>query len=94
MTQKIVINCKHGGFGLSEAAEARYAQLSGKPLSEYRWEIRRDDPVLVHVVEELGIKACGAYAVLKVVEIPDGVNWQIDEHDGNEWVSETHRTWR
>ena len=30
---------------------------------------------------------------LKVVEIPDDVEWEIEEYDGNEWVSEVHRCW-
>lgn len=56
-------------------------------------EIPRDDPDLVAVVEELGAKADGFCAELKVVEIPDGVEWQIEEYDGKEWVAEKHRTW-
>lgn len=91
---KIVINCEHGGFGLSEQAQLRYRELAGIPLSEFRWQLDRSDPHLVHVVEELGAQANGPYAQLKVVEIPDGVIWQIDEYDGCEWVCEAYRTWR
>lgn len=56
-------------------------------------DIERNDPVLVGVVEELGEKANGRCASLKVVEIPDEVEWTICEYDGNEWVAEAHRTW-
>lgn len=55
--------------------------------------IPRDDPVLVQTVMQLGAKADGAQAKLKVVEIPDDVEWHIEEHDGNEHVAENHRTW-
>ena len=55
--------------------------------------IDRSDKDLVAIVELLGEKANGNYAELKVVEIPDDVNWQIDEYDGSEWVAEVHRTW-
>ncbi len=55
--------------------------------------IERNDPFLVRVVEELGLDANNRYSELKVVEIPDDVEWQIDEYDGSEWVSEKHRTW-
>jgi hypothetical protein len=55
--------------------------------------IDRDDPVLVKVVQEMGADASGAHAKLKIVEIPADVEWQIDEYDGTEWVSEKHRTW-
>ena len=57
-------------------------------------EIERNDSVLVQVVEELGEKASGPHAELKVVEIPDDVKWKIDEYDGSEWVAEQHRTWK
>jgi len=30
---------------------------------------------------------------LKIVDIPDGVEWEIEEYDGMEWVAEKHRTW-
>ena len=55
--------------------------------------IARDDPILVQVVEEMGEKADSRYSSLSIVEIPDDVEWQIDEYDGNEWVAEKHRTW-
>lgn len=55
--------------------------------------IPRDDPALVHVVEELGEKANGNYASLQIVEVPDDVSWEIDDYDGNERIAESHRTW-
>jgi hypothetical protein len=59
----------------------------------YSSDIPRDDPVLVSVVRELGDRANGNFAELKIVEIPASVDWQIDEYDGREWVAEVHRTW-
>jgi len=56
-------------------------------------DIERDDPVLVQLVRELGRNSWGPNAKLKIVRIPANVKWQIDEYDGNEWVSEQHRTW-
>ncbi len=56
-------------------------------------DIKRDDLDLVRVVEEIGQEASGKYSCLKVVEIPDDVEWVIEEYDGKEWVSESHRTW-
>ena len=53
----------------------------------------RSDKDLVAVVEEMGSKANGEYAYLKVVEIPDDVEWDVEEYDGNEWVAEKHRIW-
>lgn len=62
-----------------------------KYLSEYH--IQRDNPELVRVIEQLGDRANGKHARLKVVEVPDGVGWTIAEYDGTEWVAENHRTW-
>ena len=53
----------------------------------------RSNPQLIEVVEELGSRANGLCADLKIVEIPDDVDVVIEEYDGDEWVSEVHRTW-
>lgn len=55
--------------------------------------VNRADTTLVQVVEELGTAANSRFSELKVVEIPDGVDWEIDEYDGIEHVAERHRTW-
>ena len=89
---KIVINTCYGGFGLSTAAEKLYKTRSGKE-EFYDFQLERDDLILIAVVEELGEAADGGCAELKIVEIPDGVNWQIEEYDGLEHIAEVHRTW-
>jgi hypothetical protein len=53
----------------------------------------RTDAKLVECVETLGEKADGRFAELKVVEIPDDVEWEIDEYDGLETIHEVHRVW-
>ena len=67
--------------------------VNGKEFHD-RYDIARDDPALVTVVRRLGSKANSSYAKLKIVEVPAGVVWQIDDYDGKEWVAEVHRTWR
>jgi hypothetical protein len=92
MMIKIVINTCFGGFGLSEEAEAEYKKRKGITDPDwYYWDIDRTCPVLVSMVE--AGKVDGTYAELKVVEIPDDVNWFIHEYDGIEHVAERHRTW-
>lgn len=58
---------------------------------------QRAHPLLVQVVEELGPEretgASGMCAKLAVVEIQDGVEWEIGEYDGLERVDEQHRSW-
>jgi hypothetical protein len=56
-------------------------------------DIPRNDPALVQTVEELGKQAMDKYACLKVVDIPEGIDWVIEEYDGKEWVAEAHQTW-
>ncbi|WBX80155.1 hypothetical protein PD280_21570 [Virgibacillus salarius] len=53
----------------------------------------RSNKDLVEVVEELGDKASGKFGELKVVEIPDDVDFEIKEYDGLEHIAEVHRTW-
>ena len=89
---KIVINSCYGGFGLSDQALELYNQLT-ETVVEYASSIPRNDPILVHVVETLGDAANGRFAKLHIVDIPDDVNWQISEYDGNETVEEVHRSW-
>jgi hypothetical protein len=59
----------------------------------YERDIERNDPALVQAVEELGDAANGAHAELAVVEIPDDVDYRIEEYDGREHIAEAHRTW-
>lgn len=66
-------------------------QYSEQTLSDR--DIARDDPALVQLVEEDAEKYAGRHATLKVVEIPDDVQWEISEYDGYEHVAEVHRTW-
>ncbi len=54
----------------------------------------RTDPELIKLIEEFGSEwASGSHATLEIVEIPDGVDWQIDDYDGYETIHERHRSW-
>lgn len=53
----------------------------------------RADATMIRVIEELGDAANGGCAQLEIVEIPDDVDWEISEYDGNEHVAEKHRVW-
>ena len=84
--------------------DAKAADPSLLDESEKKWGQRwygficrdremRSDPELVQAVEELGGAANGECSKLDVTEIPDGIQWTIEEYDGREWVAEAHRTW-
>lgn len=84
---KIVYNDCYGGFSLSDVGIARYKEIKGSvPEDFYDRNIERDDPALVQVVEELGDRASGGFAKLKIKEVPAGTRYRIDEYDGNENV--------
>lgn len=99
---KIAINRCYGGFSVSRAAQKRLVEL-GCPhmegtVDEYGYQHRenikhRSCPMLVQVITELGDKANGNLAVLKIVEVPDGIECHLDEYDGVEHVAENHEVW-
>lgn len=70
-----------------------YDELYAKDNILHYRGIDRNDPLLVQVVEEMGKQANTFASNLKVVEIPDDVEWTIDEYDGLECVDERHRSW-
>lgn len=67
----------------------KYVKLSY--FSEH--DIDRTDNCLIRAVEQLGEKANGDYAELKIIEIPDGINYEISEYDGIESIEECHNSW-
>lgn len=89
---KIAINKCYGGFGLSDKAIDLYNSLSDTK-TDYAFEIERNDPILIQVIETLGDEANGRFAKLDIIDIPDDVEWEISEYDGMERVDEVHRSW-
>jgi len=92
---KIVINTCYGGFSLSDAAITMYCEAKNLNTKEFcEWEVPRNDATLISIVEKLGDSVNTGYSKLRIVEIPEDVNWTVEQYDGNEWVAEVHRTWR
>jgi hypothetical protein len=88
---KIVVNQSHGVFKLSEQAENLLKERNYDNSHAETW---RTDPILISVIEELGSeKASGEWARIKIIEIPNDVDWTISDYDGIERVVETHRSW-
>ena len=86
---KIVINRSHGGFRLSSDAEKILTMIFGED-EFYGLELHenRNNPIFVALVEKMGKGINGDSANLKVVEIPDGLSYEINEYDGYESVNE------
>lgn len=89
-----------------EIAEIQNWEVEGNEAVEMFWwidktngesiglsEIPRNDETLIKIIEKLGKEANCALSDLKIVEIPDDVEWQIEDYDGREWIAEKHRTW-
>jgi len=107
---KIAINRDYGSFDLSDEAYSFVAKhkgwqhacddydhsywIDGQGVYIYAADLDRNDPVLIQCVETLGDHANGYYSDIKIVEVPNDVDWYIDDYDGSEWVAERHRTWR
>lgn len=79
----------------------KYVQVIKYYNSETKREINgcsidRDNPSFLKVVKEY-IKECiktNECYYMKIVEIPDGVNWRIvDNENWYEYVEEVHRIW-
>jgi len=88
---KVAINACFGGFGLSPEAVSELKKLGGKePGSD---ESERCDPLLIQVIEKMGKQAGGPCSNLRIVEVPDDVQWEISDYDGFEHIAERHRTW-
>lgn len=96
---KVAINCDWGGFSLSFDILARVLELQGLGigtevdrtdeyyLSEYS---NRTNAALCQAILEA--KAKGTNGSLRVVEVPEGVEFVIEDYDGCETVEEKHRT--
>lgn len=74
----------------------------GQTLKEFNWEFfymkHRTDDILIKLIEnEDGHPACprvsGPFRDLKVIEVPDDVEWYIVQNRFGEKVVEKHREW-
>ena len=80
---KIVINECYGGFGFSNEA----VEILGEEYKD-KWDIKRDDPKVIALIEEMGSEfVSDKFACLVVVEVPEeATDYMIREYDGYESV--------
>lgn len=96
-----MLNRCYGGFSLSQKVKQLYKEATSEISKPKNWhmdtDVRRDDPVLIQIIEKLGVEhAGGGFAKLKIIEIPDDIphdGWIVQDYDGMEWVAEKHRVW-
>jgi hypothetical protein len=87
--QRILINVCSGVFQFSDTAITWFK----KHGIDNPYELKRDHPLLIQCFKELGTNAQYWWSEFKIIEIPDGVEWEIREYDGKESVHEKHRIW-
>lgn len=68
-------------------------KLPNKDYVSLREDEIRIDKDFIKVVKELGSEVNTSVSNIQIVEIPDDVDWEIDEYDGIESVHEKHRSW-
>ena len=99
---KIVINRCWGGFSVSQAVlkelgfEKDYGYLENEDfgIKSDNYQQYRSNPRLIEAIEKVGLEeASGDLAVLDIREVPDDVDWYIDDYDGMESIHENHRSW-
>jgi hypothetical protein len=89
----IVFETRMGRYSMTEYYHAGHVGEDDFYISPYDIVQDRSDADLVRIVEDMGEVASGRFAELKVVDVPDDVEWQVEEYDGIEWVAEKHRIW-
>lgn len=71
-------------------------QITNEDYEKYNLYLdtsHREDPILIEVIEELCEKANGRFGELKIVEIPDDLDYVIDEYDGIETLHQKVQEW-
>ena len=79
-------------FRHSDEYVEKFGTLTGRYFDDFLNK-DRTNPLLIKVIKELGDKANDRFASLEIVEIPDGIEYTIDEYDGWEKIHEAHRSW-
>lgn len=77
LNSKNIFYEKRKGFGLLSFYDEK-----GEYISPYIYDHGRNDPDLINVVETLGERSFGPCSKLEIVNIPDDVKYEIEEHDG------------
>ena len=102
---KIAVNKCYGGFSLSKKVYDKlgikwdgYGHLDDKDfgiIESNNYYAYRADPRLIKAIEEIGVddSAGDVHASIEIVEIPDDVDWDIEDYDGLETVYDRKRRW-
>lgn len=97
---EVVINKCYGGFGISKAL-AKELKIKSTYIDNDTFKIKSDNynayrtnKKLIAAIKKVGLaKANGEFSDLSIVEIPDDIDFYIDDYDGMESIHEKHKSW-
>lgn len=106
--KEIVVNIQLSVEGMKYLSdlgceEAKEKMILLRTMSHYKSfgfiTIDRENLLLIQTIKDLGEKAAPAFvypkAMMKIICIPDDVEWYIDIHEKwSECIHEKHRIWR
>ena len=74
--------------------EERDASIEKERMAVFNeYKIKRDDKFLIEAIGELGVELAGDDTTLEIVEIPEDIDWEIDDCSGHEKVYDKNRVW-
>ena len=101
---EIAINRYYGGFGVSKAVFDelgikwhKYSDIGNEDfgIESDDYYAFRTNKKLIDAIKKIGLKeASEECALLGIVDIPDDVEWEIEDYMGMETVHEVHRSWK
>jgi hypothetical protein len=101
---KIAINVCFGGFSVSEEVYKElgikwdgYGFLGNKDfgICSDDYLAFRSNTKFIEAIEKVGInQSSGCSSKIKIIDIPGGIDYYIDDFDGNETIHEIHNSWR
>jgi len=72
--------------GKDIGSRINYIDIDSLMIAKKMSHTKRDNPNLVRVIEEMGEDANAFFTKLKIVEIPDGLKWEIKNVDNTDEV--------
>ena len=100
---KIAINDCFGGFGVTKAVFKElgieydgygYLDNDSFGIKSSNYNEYRKHPKLISAIEKIGVEdSSGSCAKICIVDIPEDVEWEINDYDGAESIHEVHRSW-
>jgi len=106
VSKEVADKLKVKGYDIGEGYAHIFSRPNGKEFTSYsyhlnnemfkiesdNWDKCRTHPDLIEAIES-SESPSGALANVRIVDIPDDVDWELDEYDGIETVREKSRSW-